>query len=187
MAYQLGYLIGRDPPYVALYFAFQETPQADWAAIWALDYDVLFDESIQFLSQSVAEFSLVPNDSRIGEGRYFREGFLDSKHSLVCPMQPFRANDRVAIQQGVFICPGNVRDRFEENLLKSLDRSQKLALHKIEIATSLRKAILQDLDRMNITAATLFPGLDGFSRWLATSLGISPNLGQLQRFKAMSA
>ena len=44
---------------------------------------------------------------------------------------------------------------------------------KIELPIEIHGVVLQDLKAMNVTAATLFPGLDGFARSLANehSLG----------------
>src|SRR5579884_2606185 len=34
----------------------------------------------------------------------------------VAPIQPFRMNERLAIQQGLFLCPAQVSSGFEDNL-----------------------------------------------------------------------
>ena len=36
--------------------------------------------------------------------------------TFACPQNPFRLNERLTIQKGVFMCPGNVTVPFEENL-----------------------------------------------------------------------
>lgn len=37
--------------------------------------------------------------------------------NAACPLNPFRLNERLLIQRGLFMCPGSVEDTFENNLL----------------------------------------------------------------------
>src|SRR2546421_4497815 len=49
----------------------------------------------------------------------FRKVFARPKRDripLVCPVNPFWMNQRLSIQQGVFLCPGDVSIPFMENL-----------------------------------------------------------------------
>jgi hypothetical protein len=83
-------------------------------------------------------------------------------------MSPFSLNERLSIQQGVFLCPGNVLRPFEDNLLGLLSQyKQKDKLKKLIFTFTenkkFRKEILQYLHRMNINTATLYPGLQGFA------------------------
>lgn len=90
-------------------------------------------------------------------------------------------------QQGVFLFPLGLNKGFEFELcrtlgiengklpekadksfdeIKELLRSNKPMLMRIGVPKSFQSKILCDLKRMNITAATLFPGLDGFVKSL---------------------
>ncbi len=74
-------------------------------------------------------------------------------------------NERYYLQQSVFLSPSNPYKTFNEQLdflHESLDNS----LIKIKIPKTERKKALRDLAKMNITRASLFPGLDGFAKSL---------------------
>ena len=71
-------------------------------------------------------------------------------------------------QQGVFLCPGDVRASFDENL-KNMDGwhlSSNILKIRLELDTRSFQEFTHFLGRMNINAAVLFPGLDGFARSL---------------------
>jgi hypothetical protein len=92
----------------------------------------------------------------------------------VLPVSPFRLNERLVIQQGIFLCPGDVSLTFEENLAAVLPSPPHNALLQFVIGDSidLRTKILWQLQHMNMNSATLFPGLDGFARSLATLVAL---------------
>ena len=112
---------------------------------------------------------------------------------LVIISEPFDMNERLAAQQGLFAIPFEGHQTFEYNLsltlhpyLKDLPNmtllrnwSNKLdilnnecGMLKIIIDKSMCKEIKKDLHQMNINAATLFPGLDGFTRSLHTKFDL---------------
>jgi hypothetical protein len=86
------------------------------------------------------------------------------------PVNPFRLNERLVIQQGIFLCPGDVTLTFEENLAAVLPSPPHNALLQFVVGDSvdLRRRILWQLQHSNMNSATLFPGLDGFARSLVT-------------------
>ncbi len=116
------------------------------------------------------------------------------EHSVRSPLvmisEPFAMNERLSAQQGLFAIPFEVQQSFEYNLsltlhpfLKELPETKKLstlkiselndtefndtcALFKLNLSRDLHFEIKRDLAKMNINAATLFPGLDGFARSL---------------------
>jgi hypothetical protein len=85
------------------------------------------------------------------------------------PIYPFRLNERLTVQQGLFIAPGDVRRSFAENLAALNGRDDESNLRYFEIPRSARAELSRELHEANVTDATLFPGLDGFSRSLWTS------------------
>ncbi len=92
---------------------------------------------------------------------------------LVYPVNPFRLNDRLVIQQGVFTCPGDVSKSFRENLdAMDVDR------YEVWIAGEKVPECLQQLHRMNMDRASLFPGLDGFAWSLNTRLAFPETLSE---------
>jgi len=71
-------------------------------------------------------------------------------------------------QQGVFLCPGDVRASFDENL-KNMDGwhlSSNILKIRLELDTRSFQEFTHFLGRMNVNAAVLFPGLHGFARSL---------------------
>ena len=84
-------------------------------------------------------------------------------------------NRRLILQQSVFLVPGDITCSFMDNL-SAVDAPERLL---IEIPLSSERVFLEEATRelfaMNMTSATLFPGLDGFARTL-TSLIPFPDL-----------
>jgi hypothetical protein len=68
------------------------------------------------------------------------------------------------------MCPGDVTLPFEENLCFLSGWKDKKNIRKIIIPEQLRRKALDKLSDMNISRATLFPGLDGFARSLKVSM-----------------
>ena len=64
----------------------------------------------------------------------------------------------------------NTRRSFVENLTAMKPMQSKSSIVKLVLDSSMRSDALRELARMNVTAASLFPGLDGFGRSLQTSL-----------------
>lgn len=113
---------------------------------------------------------------------------------LVVAVEPHRMNERLAAQQGLFLFPTDISASFEANLTegfgvsvdvlstsqvsdvtnaKDLQMTMILgSVLKIIIPKGSHKSALDDLRAMNVTAATLFPGLDGFARSLHYHLSL---------------
>lgn len=156
-------------PFVAAFFALDalltcsETDRM--AAIWALSIKPLEDPE-----------SLLPDDLKEAyrqyaitrEGKYFRAVFLEAKPPVTFAglVNPYRLSDRLVIQQGVFLCPGNIQLSFEDNLLALPDILDSRNLRKILLPRSVLQDAFEGLRRMNISHATLFPGVDGYARSL---------------------
>lgn len=88
-------------------------------------------------------------------------------------VEPKRLNERLSIQQGLFLFPENLSMSFEENLCTPLGTNSlaelatelgSTVITKVVIPYEFHGKIAYMLSTMNITAATLFPGLDGFAR-----------------------
>lgn len=140
---------------IAVYFAVAD-PSKD-GVVWAINS--------KSLSKSLEEKKV--------DATNFKHCFVETKKTFVCPMPVHRFNERLALQQGVFVLPGDVTKPFQKNLLdtfqdqKSLNKNVRKYIIKKDISIEATKSLV----RMNLTRATLFPGLDGFSKslkeWLA--------------------
>jgi hypothetical protein len=101
-----------------------------------------------------------------------------SVNAFVAPVEPNRMNERLALQHGLFLCSNTLHEGFYGALRRTLGESllglefetPQPALKKLVITPSARPHLLRELDRMNISYATLFPGLEGFARSLGTHM-----------------
>jgi len=107
---------------------------------------------------------------------------------LVVAVQPYRMNERLTIQQGLFVCANRALSPFHSCLagllLHARERDRRSAqwLHKIVVAAEARADVLRALNKINISAATLFPGLDGFCQ----SLQVTVQLQELDGWPSVS-
>ena len=140
---------------IAVYFAVAGSPKD--SVVWAINS--------KGLTESLKEKKVDTTN--------FKHSFVEKKNTFVCPMNIHRFNERLALQQGAFVLPADVTKSFQKNLLdtfrdqKSLNKNIRKYVIKKEISIEITKSLI----RMNLTSATLFPDLDGFSQslkeWLA--------------------
>ncbi|RUR57559.1 FRG domain-containing protein [Vreelandella populi] len=173
--------------YVAAFFA-MEMAEND-AAIWAINYDYLYEHVDTHMGSNDTIYELHERSREVVERN------LSHQHSrkLVMAVEPERLNERISIQQGVFVIPGDLDFSFEDNLFSTLgmirDDYEKLnkeppwvasdfrgvdcfeyGLVKIILPLHIHNSSLLELRKMNIHAATLFPGLEGYARSLNSFL-----------------
>ncbi len=155
-------------PHVAAFFAFRDAGKSTKVTVWAINTDALAKEVPKKLQGAYKCYRKHRTD------KYFRQLFCQ-QHMLVLAVNPFRLNERLTIQKGVFLCPGNLELSFIDNLRAHVT-AQKLAntVRKYVIATGsngeIRDEALKSLDRMNIYNVPLFPGLDGFAQSFAARI-----------------
>jgi len=156
--------------YVAAYFALESAD--DDCAVWAINAAWSLATSAE----------LLPKNCR--GGKLYLTKLLDEKRSrdfdkvfmrptpvpLAAAVNPFRLNERLTVQKGVFMCPGDVSQGFDANLRVLEGYEKRESVLKLVIPKEHRTEAIKDLFRLNITRASLFPGLDGF----AQSLGVWP-------------
>lgn len=172
--------------YVALYFAAREFPDED-AVVWAIAtpaldtrITLLCDKHNFELSEEEMPRRLVNNSIELPD-RY-----SDNEELAIVYSKPTKQGQRMISQQGLFLAPLNLDIPFMENLEKclrltgtpetakdvpTLDKLKEAAEHntsviRFEVSAQDKNGLLFHFKRMNITEATLFPGLDGFARSL---------------------
>lgn len=175
--------------YVAAFFAI-ETAVGD-AAIWAvslLSLEMATYERLGFWPTGAIDEIRRANNAKFHELQEKPNGIRTIIH-----VEPDRMHERLYLQQGLFLAPTDPNEPFLENMAGAFKvshhslatkREQKwtralddrtgaeygdpgyIAMVKIVIPKEHHREILEDLQSMNISAATLFPGLEGFSRSL---------------------
>lgn len=175
--------------YVSAFFAVESA--VNDSAIWAVNLSTLELATCSRLEYSPAG-SIV--DWRHAHNEKFQEVIKEPIEQLaVIHVEPDQMHERLYIQQGLFLAPTNPNEPFMKNLSSSFrcryptkngetERKWTRALDnrsyaeygekgyisvlKIILPLEWHREILEDLESMNISAATLFPGLEGFSRSL---------------------
>jgi hypothetical protein len=174
--------------YFAAFFAVETSHDVN-STIWAVN-----------INRLIEQLSKIPDYSSIEKWGEFKITLKQNKHwadtvikgrkndDVIFIIDPFLQHERISIQQGLFLFPGNIEKPFEHNLCSMFEFDFKdlstnaldakfsetgalnfsdISIIKIVIPASLRLKALAELYNMNITAATLFPGLDGFARSLS--------------------
>ncbi len=155
-------------PYIALYFALENNDER--SVIWCMNHrwwmkaarsivgDERYEQRIRYETRNDASF--IP---LYMTNKPFKMVYLEN---------PFFFNSRLNIQQGVFLCTGDVTARFEENLTALNGCYQPNCVIKIHCKMTFdeRLRVLKELHKMNIHRESLFPGLDGFAQALAHRL-----------------
>lgn len=160
---------------IGLYFALEQAALGKIVSIFVADNDALVCEKEDQLKLNVSIYEAYKeNDKDTTVDSYL----LEKDTNIIVPIAPFRLNDRLAIQQGIFMISLSKSIHFDRiyngMALRHQDSFYKL---NIKCTRSLIQNALIHLQRINITTATLFPGIDGFCR------GIENELADANRWK----
>jgi hypothetical protein len=158
---------------IAAYFALETVN--DKCTVWAINSEWAVKESKKLFKSSPKHIFFKEPITKKAALKFKSIFLSNNPKKFASPVNPFRLTQRITVQKGVFVCPGDITKTFEENLRSMQDFDSKNNVIKFIISLSRdkcdewRKAVdfLYDL---NITRTTLFPGLDGF----ASSLKYSP-------------
>ena len=156
---------------IAAYFAL-ENAEKD-CSVWAINGIWAIEKSADCFRKGSQEWKFLKGDITEKNEKIFNKAFRrHNPKTFACQMNPFRLNERLTIQKGVFMCPGNVALPFECNLKNLKEWNVKKNIVKIIIPHQLKRKSLDFLSSMSITRSTLFPGLDGFAQSLSISLPV---------------
>jgi len=154
--------------FIALYFALERECNKDHSTVWCLNSDWAANESKNYFLGHCKEKKDVENicdkpsymqNSGSFTNLFLREPFIDTAF----PISPRNITQRITVQKGLFLCPGNPQHKFDENIEKMNGFKDKNNIFRLLISKKKRKEYLSRLFNINITHATLFPGLDGFA------------------------
>ncbi len=180
-------------PYVACFFALEELhtdaagQEKENGAIWAVDTAWLIRNSLRCLHESSDTLPEFTEDGLVNGGvlsQNFNRLFVCNPWHLVLPIGPSRSNPRLLAQQGLFLCPSIAEAGFRKNLASYRDYTQDMADHVFKIIVEARTRInlLSELHLMNISRATLFPGLPGYAKSLAHEVEFR-SADEIRRFR----
>ena len=162
-------------PYVALYFALEKSVLNSDCAVWVVDSNWVTKRTRETLSSHDPPF---PGSADLGTFVRYLNSILENRDDnsprVIVRAEPMNTNDRVAAQQAVFLCDVGYYETFDITLMRMIYSSQpdSPTVFKIAVNTAERSSMLGGLRRMNIHAASLFPGFDGFTRSLRLQLQV---------------
>lgn len=176
--------------YVAAFFALAGPSESQHRVIWAINDRIILGVLSDVLRTEDGGSFRCTNEFEAGE---LLNSTLVGKFDgpAACAGAPFFLSERLIAQQGLFLFSLNMENTLEQNLYGMfgvdaaeahpdslvawfrdpfspalLPRLQRTPIIKIVLPSEERIRVLTDLRRMNITYASLFPGLDGFAKGL---------------------
>jgi hypothetical protein len=151
--------------YVALYFALTQAAPETECAVWATNSDWVKTAATRLLPEDAR--SRLRTDRNALEHETIRTIVQRTPPlALVYLLNPFHMNERLVIQQGVFLVPGDVTKSFMENLQALGPAADNVVEIRFFASREFMRDATLQLHRMNVNSATLFPGLDGFAQHL---------------------
>jgi hypothetical protein len=156
-------------PYVAAHFAFEQLLHdfsAQEAAVWAVQYK---------FTQAGGEQAVGRDD--LQKIRRAELGCLNSLFDLtekkvpsVLQVTAYYLHDRITAQQGVFLCPTDVSLSFISNFKSVPGHNKQNLVRKFVLPRNILKTAVAELQKMNITRHSLFPGIGGLAQSLTLRL-----------------
>jgi hypothetical protein len=147
-------------PFVAAYFAVRDNPRADGTVFWVNAEDVA-RKSAQTRGATKPDFLRADLDRCPDPTVVVIEGKLQ--------------NERMIAQQGLFTVCSNSRLPHDVAIQRMLSHTVLVTFGRWEIPAALKPTFLWHLHSMNITARSLFPGLDGLGRSVSDQVRLWSN------------
>jgi hypothetical protein len=152
-------------PYIAAKFAIESVKNSP--VIWAINAEWIHSTAKKIVGE---DYIKKRNCDTSRNDTSFCPLYMDINRTaeFVHLENPFYLNKRLIIQQGVFLCAGNVNISFCDNLKNMKGWDDRNNVVKLDFALGMgqiRKFIMM-LDRMNVDSSVLFPGVDGIARSL---------------------
>ncbi len=172
--------------WIAVHFATTRRKPDELVRVWAINTKPIFDKQIKLEEKNQIDWDdkLTHKDlpycdeDAVRDNQFLHSLFKETKAvPRVYAMTGFRLNQRITIQQGTFLIPGDITKSFYENLsdASAQDDIKKFVFFDFKVTKSLKLEIANNLGQMNISNAVLFPGLVGFSESLWKRVGIPLN------------
>jgi hypothetical protein len=157
---------------VAAYFALESAIKHQTingrkgCSVWCINGNWLDKEARKIAGNRIIDSRGFDEERR--DDSIFYELYMKGHNKLVLTENPLRLHQRLYIQQGVFLCPGDVSITFVDNLKSMGDWENPQNIVKVTCKTTPEDIVngLEKLFKMNISRASLFPGLDGYAQSL---------------------
>lgn len=177
-------------PYVAAYFAVESNDDRD-GVVWVINDWALGDRMRALYSKDWEKWEDSETPTRYWDkvSRSFNEDTKLFRHNpgrRIFFFQPEQKSHRVSAQQGWLSCSSDhyicyekvVGDLFENHRIKNATspeyyKNWKYWNSRIIIPHSQKKEFLRQLHLINITAATIFPGIDGLGQYISEAADIA--------------
>lgn len=152
-------------PYVAAFFALEAGH--DDCCVYAIRHKYFTELDKDVLGENYREKSVFAD--RRGEKCYF------------FPYEPELKDERIVAQQGLFLVSSNNYETYDR-IIEIYNTPQSIRdCVKYTLSKSIRYEGLKKLRAMNISRATLFPGIDGFCQ--SIKFQVLENVKRLQRLQ----
>jgi hypothetical protein len=151
-------------PFVAAFFALERATVP--AAVWAISFPEVWRAEHRLPGR---RGTVRAEDLAMRTPGVYQEVFLPNTLPFVSAGEPMIMNQRLVAQSGTFVVPG-VLDRPVEDLLAAYPAPDETVLKLLLDTERMRDEAMYALYSMNLTNATLFPGIDGMARSLAYEL-----------------
>ncbi len=158
-------------PWVAAYFATRENLSDD-GVIWAFDRDLLsrdlkcgIDESVpsEQIEEHLRNFNCLTAATTISE--WCRKSPLDIP--VLTTLNYDFADPRISAQQSLFTFSGTIGANHGDELAKRLPADRRF---KMIVPASIKQDLSHLLWKMNVSALSLFPGLDGVGQFVSDAV-----------------
>jgi len=150
--------------YIALFFGIERADRGLTSAVWAVDQQWLMD---RLRASKVAAVRRALKYDRSLKTPEAISILVAGEPSVVVPLVPYFINERVSVQQGVFLAPMDLGRPFMDNL-RAMAPPSEMRRHVMKIEVEGDAYMLAWLNRLNVNRVSLFPGIDGFAADLAT-------------------
>jgi len=156
-------------PFVAAFFALEKSVSST-SIVWCLNGDWCLKQAALIAGKDLID---ARNTDETRNDSSFKPLYMRKKpFKMVFIENPYLFHERLIIQQGVFLCPGDISTKFEINITSLDGWTKKSSIVKIRFQMTKQDHLraLTELQSMNVGNAVLFPGLDGFARSLKQKL-----------------
>lgn len=154
-------------PFVAAFFALEKA-KTD-CAVWAVNTTILKKIEYYFPPNQVPLTAPRPESGLEHYRQIFIRNTNNGRVPFITAGEPYDMNQRQIAQSGTFLIPGILHIPIE-GILSSYQPPEKVIVKFVLRSSKIRDEAMESLYYMNISNATLFPGLEGMAHSLAYEL-----------------